>query len=175
MPATASLPDYGFAVIERFRNNTKYHVNIEKKKTIHDLLPVDTVIRIKSLKPEYGTEGRYYAVRKNHSGYSLKADTTDKDDPAAELIVHRYTSKDLQDWIGLSSLIANKQFLRAAKNQAVQLYAKTFANEGEIGAHWKISGGDLRRCFLQNRGSKGFLSTRGSRDKRDIMQEIFGL
>lgn len=164
--------DYGFAVVERFRNNTDYYVNIEGAKTIHDLLPSETVIRIKSYKPEYGKEGRYYAVRKSKEGYFLTADATDPTDASTELIVQHYLDSKMNDWLGFSSLKANKQLLRANSKQAVQFSEKAFADEGQSSAHWKILGSTLARCVLQNRLTTGCLSARNKTDARDLQAEV---
>jgi hypothetical protein len=171
LPLTANNPDHGSALIERIRNNTDYPINIEGKKTIHDLLPAGTVVRIKSRKADYGNDGKYYAVRKERGGYFLKADTTDSSDKATELVVKRHFSNG-EDSLGFYSATANKQMLRASDNQAVQFTDKSFASDDAVGAQWKISGGDLKFCYLQNRKTTGFLSPLTAEDQRDTASEI---
>lgn len=50
-----NLDDHGWAIIDRIRNSTEFPVDIYFYKTLHDLLPPGTVVRIKSLKSEYST------------------------------------------------------------------------------------------------------------------------
>ncbi|MCK4499544.1 hypothetical protein KAU11_03555, partial [Candidatus Babeliales bacterium] len=169
----ATVADHGFAVIERLRNSTTYPVQVSTKKTVHDRLPIESVVRIKSRKPEYGEDGRYYALRQDGGRYILRSDAIDSSDPATEFIVYRHLDKDLNDWLGFSSFAANRQMMRATKTQSVQFFGKDFENEESIGAHWKISGSNLIGCHLQSRLTKGFLSARSLDDARlDIAKYV---
>ncbi|MFC1854400.1 hypothetical protein ACFLY6_00825, partial [Candidatus Dependentiae bacterium] len=161
--------DYGVAVIERVRNSTAYPIKVVTKKTIHDSLPSESIVRIKSKKPGYGESGRYFAVRQESGRYILKADTTDSTDPATELVVHHNLANDLTDWLAFSSMTANGQVLRALESQAVQFFEKGVSGEKNSNAHWKIHGSSLEDCYLENRLTKGFL---GSRSKKDVRADI---
>ncbi|MFC1854401.1 hypothetical protein ACFLY6_00830 [Candidatus Dependentiae bacterium] len=159
---------HGYAFLERIRNLTDFPASVFYKKTIHDQLPADSVVRIKSFKEDYGPKGRYYAARLVGGGWRLRADTDDPDDPATQFITHRYVSRDLTDWLGFTSAAAGKDYLGALPSNAVQFAVDDFADEMKVSAHWQIIGSNLRRCVVKNRMTKGFLSCRSKEDEAEV-------
>lgn len=134
----ANLAGHGYAVIDRIRNDTDFPVDIFYNKTLHDLLPSDSVIRIKSFKKEYAisqaissdeSKGgatkqtsqafRYLAARNLAGDWHLRADTIDPNDPATKFIVHKHLSPDLSSFIGIRSEVVGDAMLRAYKNNKV--------------------------------------------------------
>lgn len=163
--ATAS---HGFAFLERIRNMTEFPVSLFYDKTIHDLLPANTVVRLKSYKAEYGVAGRYFAARLEGGAWRLKADTTDPEDPATQFVVHRHILRDLSDWLGFTAMAAGKAYLNANLSQAVQFGSEEFASDDKPEAHWKIIGSTIDRCSLQNQLTGGLLSCRSEADRTKL-------
>jgi hypothetical protein len=159
---------HGYAFLERIRNMTDFSVSIFYKKTIHDALPVDTTVRIKSFKPEYGEDGRYYAARLVGGAWRLQADTTDKNDTATLFNIHRYVSRDLRDWLAFSSAAGGKKYLNSKPSQSTQFGAPDYADDIQTAAHWEIVGASTDRCALRNRETGGFLSCRGKEDETKL-------
>jgi hypothetical protein len=158
----APVLNHGLGLLQRIRNESAYPISYFLVKTIHDQLPEGSVVRIKSLRPEYGAKGRYYAVRRIKGAWRLVADTTDPDDPATLLDVGRFISGTLTDYLGFSSNLAGGKYMTSLpETRAVQFSGEQIFDDEFAETHWKIFGKTLDRCYLKGRIS-GYLSARGS-------------
>lgn len=133
-----NMEDHGWAIIDRIRNSTEFPVDIFYNKTLHDLLPPESVIRIKSLKQEYSlnaetenktTAGktkpfRYLSARNIAGNFRLKADTTDPEDPATRFIIRKHIQADLQTFLGIEAEVNPDKLLRTKKNNEA-IFSKT--------------------------------------------------
>lgn len=173
--------DHGLGFLQRVRNNSAYPIDFSQEKTILDYLPDGTVIRIKSLRKEYGTQGRYYAARKLVGAYRLEADTFDPNDPATQFVVKRFVSRDFTEYMGLYSDFAEGQFMKTDDSRAVTFSMNDIMDDKAAQGHWSvvdISGDERAKlddkkfmdpvfaanifnaCYLKSRVS-GFMQARG--------------
>jgi hypothetical protein len=164
--------NHGKGFLARVRNRSEYPISFFQEKKLHDYLPEGTVIRIKSLRPEYGSTGRYYAVRKVVGAYRLVADTLDPNDPATHLTVSRFVARDFTDYIGISSSTAEGKYLQSSSNSREAKFTGNDIKDDRLSdAHWQvISLGDwdpktnkpgFDNCYLKSRVS-GYLQARGT-------------
>lgn len=170
--AAPSISEHGWGFLQRVRNESEYPISFSLEKTVHDLLPEGTIIRIKSLRPKYGTAGRYYAVRKVMGGYRIVADTTDPDDEATHFVVSRYISRDLTDYLGVYSNVANGKYAATDDSRAILFRLPTITDEDYSQGHWQITGDGIVNCHLKSRVS-GFLSPRGSETCLPASGQVF--
>ncbi len=162
-----NVGDHGWAVLDRVKNDTDFPVSIYFYKTLHDLLPMETHVRIKSLKKDYFTQAvdkdgktnadaknfRYLAARKKSGNWVLSADTTDANDPATTFIIRKYLAQDLSSYLGFEAALAPGQLLRAkSSNQAIFSKSTTqdsvmkaggyssdnFSSDFDSDAHWEL-------------------------------------
>jgi len=173
--------EHGLGFLQRVRNNSAYPIDFSQEKTILDYLPDGTVIRIKSLRKEYGTQGRYYAVRKLVGAYRLEADTFDPNDRATHFVVKRFVSRDFSEYMGLYSDFAEGQFMKTDDSRAVTFSMNDIMDDKAAQGHWSvvdISGDERAKlddkkfmdpvfaanifnaCYLKSRVS-GFMQSRG--------------
>ncbi len=166
--------------LQRVRNNSIYAIDFSQEKTLLDFLPDGTVIRIKSLRKEYGVTGRYYAVRKLVGAYRLEADTIDPEDPATQFVVKRFVGRDFSEYIGLYSDSAEGLFMQTNDSRAVTFSIPDIMSDANATGHWTIvdaSGEEkpdqkkfldpqyassvFNSCYLKSRSS-GFMQSRGT-------------
>lgn len=173
--------EHGLGFLKRVRNNSEYPIDFSQEKTILDYLPDGTVLRIKSLRKEYGVAGRYYAARKLVGAYRLEADTLDPNDPATHFVVKRYVARDFSEYMGLYSDFAEGQFMKSDDSRAVTFSLPDIMDDKSAEGHWTVvdvSGDeksklDARKfmdpnfaanvfnaCYLKSRVS-GFMQSRG--------------
>ncbi len=162
MSSTMLAPKFthGFGFIERIRNESEYPVSVFFEKTIHDELPENTTVRIKSLRSSY-EDGRYFAVRKHFGSWRMVADTDRKDDPATLYTVSRYVTKHLVDCVGFYSNTAGSKFMNTDDVRHVFFKGERIKGEDYKNAHWTIDGPTLENCSLKSRVS-GYLNARGT-------------
>jgi len=173
--------EHGLGFLQRVRNNSEYPIDFSQEKTLLDFLPDGTVIRIKSLKKEYGVNGRYYAARKIVGAYRLEADTINPEDPATYFVVKRFVARDFSEYMGLYSDSAEGQFMKTDDSRAVTFSMPDVMDDASAAGHWTIvdstgtekGGIDQRKfldpqfastvfnnCYLKSRVS-GFMQSRG--------------
>ncbi len=78
-----NLDNHGWAVIDRIRNQTEFPADVFYNKTLHDLLPPDTVIRIKSIKNEYAIDAAENQIEQSDSGLKIETPETNKPEQVA--------------------------------------------------------------------------------------------
>ncbi|MBM3894499.1 hypothetical protein FJ366_02795 [Candidatus Dependentiae bacterium] len=166
--------------LQRVRNNSIYAIDFSQEKTLLDFLPEGTVIRIKSLRKEYGPTGRYYAVRRLVGAYRLQADTIDPEDTATHFVVKRYVARDFSEYMGLYSDSAEGLFLQTNDSRAATFSLQDIMSDTNASGHWSIvdaSGEEkpdqknfldpqyastvFNACYLKSRVS-GFMQSRGT-------------
>lgn len=184
------LPNYGLGILTAVRNLTKYPISIESSDTkmLNDQLPEGTIVRIKSLEPKFGAEGKYYSLKKvdakdpnSQGGFSFMPDTSDPADKSTNFIITRRVSQDLKDWIGIMHPISEEKTLQV--NPAtldVGFFNKNFRDEKDTPSHWSIIGTTLDKCSLRNRKTGGFLSFfSGEKEirttKTEPLKDMFGI
>ncbi len=174
--------EHGLGFLQRVRNNSEYPIDFSQEKTLLDFLPDGTVIRIKSLKKEYGVNGRYYAARKIVGAYRLEADTINPEDPATYFVVKRFVARDFSEYMGLYSDSAEGQFMKTDDSRAVTFSMPDVMDDTNAPGHWTIvdstgaekGGIDQRKfldphfastvfnnCYIKSRVS-GFMQSRGT-------------
>lgn len=179
------LPAYGLGVLTSVRNLTKYSISIESgAKSINDQLPEGTIVRIKSLEPRFGPEGKYYTLRKgggSKGALVFSPDSTDPKDKSTYFVVKRRVSPDLKDWLGFTHPIADDKNLEV-KPVTLDLgfFDTSFLDEKDTQSHWSIVGKSLDKCSLKNRQTGGYLSFfSGEKEvkttKSTPMTETFGI
>ena len=173
--------EHGLGFLQRVRNNSEYAIDFSQEKTILDYLPDGTVLRIKSLRKEYGVAGRYYAARKLVGAYRLEADTLDPNDPATHFVVKRYVARDFSEYMGLYSDFAEGQFMKSDDSRAVTFSLPDIMDDKSAEGHWTVvdASGDekskldarkfldpnfaanvFNACYIKSRVS-GFMQSRG--------------
>jgi len=175
-----SITDHGLGFLQRVRNNSEYPIDFAQSKTILDYLPDDTVIRIKSLRKEYGITGRYYAARKLVGAYRLQADTLDPEDLATHFVVKRFVTRDFTEYIGIYSNVAKGLYMKSDESRAITFSLPDMMDDKIAEGHWTIvdANGEsgaidskkfldpqfaanvFNTCFLKSRAS-GFMQARG--------------
>lgn len=162
------LPTYGIGVLTRVSNETPYPISIQSAgaKTLNDQLAEGTIVRIKSLETKFGTNGKYYTLKKvdtddskSQGGFSFMPDSSDPNDKSTYFVITRRVSSDLQDWIGIMHPISDEKTLQV--NPAtldVGFFNKNFQAETDTPSHWSILGTTIDKCNLRNRKTGGFLS-----------------
>lgn len=184
--------DHGLGFLQRVRNNSEYPINFAQEKTILDYLPDGTVFRIKSLRKEYGPQGRYYAVRKIVGAYRLEADTFDPDDSATHFVIKRFVSRDFTEYIGIYSDFAEGMFLKTDDSRAATFSMQDIMDDKSAEGHWTIAdlSGDgngaidarkfmdpnfaanvFNACYLKSRVS-GYLQSRGTPQNYPGLEKI---
>lgn len=178
---SAPSSEHGLGFLQRVRNNSEYPIDFSQDRTILDYLPDGTVLRIKSLRKEYGSNGRYYAVRKIVGAYRLQADTFDPNDPATHFVVKRFVSRNFTEYMGLYSDFAEGQFMKSDDSRAITFSMPDIMDDKAAQGHWSIvdiSGQEgaklddkkfmdptfaasiFNACYLKSRAS-GFMQSRG--------------
>ncbi len=154
-----NLPDHGWGYLERLKNETDFPISISyEKHPTHDAMPEQSVVRIKSLDPRHGKEGKYYTVRKVEKTFFFQADGTDAKDPATLFTVHHRMSGDLKSWLGFSHATARGNMMRFdPETKTIVFDKKDFLSEDAQASHWEIIGSTIEDCYLKNRLSEGFL------------------
>ncbi len=156
-----SGPDHGYALLGRVKNNSEESAGLLFEKKRHDDLPNQTFVRIKSLDPELGKEGKYFTVSKDSANRFTMNPTTTNSKKASTFIIARRMSKNLHDWLGISSPDANNAFMRFDKEtKDVVFDAKdsTFTDEDNYDCHWEIPEDvTIDNAVLKNRKTNGCL------------------
>lgn len=133
-----TMDGHGLGFLQRVRNNSEYPISFSQSKTILDYLPNDTVIRIKSLRKEYGVTGRYYAVRKMVGAYRLEADTLDPEDLATHFVIKRFVSRDFTEYIGIYSDSAEGMFMKSDDTRAITFSLPDMMDDKTPEGHWSV-------------------------------------
>lgn len=167
------LPAYGLGILKGVRNQTKYSITIRASgaKNLHDQLPEGTIVRLKSLDPQFGEQGKYFTVRKDSKGaISFKADTDDTKDKSTYFVVTHRVSQNLKDWVGFTHpLTADKTMQVTPGSLDVNFLNKSFKEEKDTQSHWEIVGKTLSNCALRNRKTRGGLTFfSGEREQKKI-------
>ncbi len=151
-----SLPDHGFGILKSVRNNTIFPGSVRFEKTLHDALPSDTIVRIKSL-----ATGKYFTLQKNGS---FKIDGDDPQNPATRFTIARRLSPNLHDWIGLAHNNAPNKMLQVDEQSGgmATFASNKFSEEEDIQCHWELvittEEGSIDDCAIRNRKTNGFLT-----------------
>lgn len=163
----AGKDGFGRAVITFVRNNTLYPMSVgfkREKKGLVDKIPKRSIVRIKSLKADYGEQGKYFSVRQIGDYRVLKADAEDPTSAPTDLLVKKYKNVSTkQEFLGLALPDEPDVMLVASKNNLIQLGPSKggFDKDGGADAHWMIEGARLETCFLKNRFTGGMLGPLG--------------
>lgn len=185
------LPNHGFAILDFTRNQTEFPVDVFWNKTLTDLVPEGTTIRIKA---RYN--GKYLAARNLMGAWRLRADATDANDPATVFVVHQHLNSDLASMITLEAQVAPGMYLRCKSNNEIILSKLTtipalgknqksndnFSSDFDIDSHWLLSsrntkpddaidpniGSYLDSCNLQSHYYMAYLSMRSMAEEQAV-------
>lgn len=136
---------------------------------------------------------RYLAARELAGNFRLKADTTDKDDPATMFTVSKHIKSNLNTYLGIESNVNPGAFLRVKKNNEAVFVKNTmldfivedgqksndnFSSDFDKDSHWLLysrgvkpedpiditRGTYLKSCSFKNESADAYLSVRGPKD-----------
>ncbi|MCB9493798.1 MAG: hypothetical protein H6679_06015 [Epsilonproteobacteria bacterium] len=158
---TEMMKGHGYGFITRVINNSDEPADIRiVDKKIHDALPSDTQIRIKSLDPKLGPDGAYFVLQQDKNNPFWHFETTKSREKATVFTVYRYIAPNLDDWIGLSTPKAKGNminFNEKTKKVDFDGETKNFKLAESTAMQWKIAGTDINNCMLQHNLTGGVL------------------
>lgn len=174
--------DFGKAIITYIRNNTSYPIALNAAvhtNTLIDQVVEKSVVRIKSLKNEFGQAGKYFTAS-DVDGYKVLQ--VGEPETPIELLVKKYKNVfSGKSFLGFVLLNDPDKFLQVTVNNLVQFapVAGGFnADSGSV-AHWTLQGSSLDGCFLTSAANQGVLGL--STDKNIqatnsvALREVFNL